>query len=69
MPCPKVGLKLTVLIDRKEGEYFVGRTRFDSPEVDGEVFVSSERELTPGDFVRVRMTGADTHDLFGISES
>ncbi len=65
----KVGLKLTVLIDRKEGEYFVGRTRFDSPEVDGEVFVSSERELTPGDFVRVRMTGADTHDLFGISES
>jgi len=65
----KVGLKLHVIIDRREGDYYVGRTRFDSPEVDGEVYVTSERELSPGDFVRVRMTGADTHDLFGILES
>lgn len=61
----KVGLKFNVIIDRKEGEYFVGRTRFDSPEVDGEVFVTSDRELLTGEFVDVRISGADTYDLYG----
>ncbi len=61
----KVGLKLRVIIDREEGEYYIGRTRFDSPEVDGEVFVKSERKLHSGEFVDVRITGAETYDLYG----
>jgi ribosomal protein S12 methylthiotransferase len=61
----RIGLKLTVLIDRKEGEYYVGRTRSDSPEVDGEVMVTSDRELTPGEFVKVLITDAEEYDLFG----
>ena len=61
----KVGLKLRVLIDREEGEFYIGRTRFDSPEVDGEVFVKSDRKLLPGEFVDVRITGAEIHDLYG----
>lgn len=61
----KVGLKFTVIIDRKEGEFYIGRTRFDSPEVDGEVFVTSERKLHPGEFVDVLITGAETYDLYG----
>lgn len=61
----KIGLKLTVLIDRKEGEFYIGRTRSDSPEVDGEVMVNSGRELTPGEFVRVLITDAEEYDLFG----
>lgn len=61
----KVGLKLRVLIDREEGEFYVGRTRSDSPEVDGEVFVKSDRKLLPGEFVDVRITGAETYDLYG----
>ncbi len=61
----KVGLKFQVLIDRREGDYFVGRTRFDSPEVDGEVLVSPLAPLTPGQFVTVRITGAEDYDLYG----
>ena len=61
----KVGLKLRVLIDREEGEFYIGRTRCDSPEVDGEVFVKSDRKLLPGEFVDVRITGAEIHDLYG----
>ncbi len=61
----KVGMKLRVLIDREEGAYYVGRTRFDSPEVDGEVFVTSEKKLLPGEFTEVCITGAEIHDLYG----
>ncbi len=61
----KVGLKFTVIIDRKEGEFYIGRTRFDSPEVDGEVFVTYERKLHPGEFVDILITGAETYDLYG----
>ncbi|MFZ2796085.1 MAG: 30S ribosomal protein S12 methylthiotransferase RimO [Prolixibacteraceae bacterium] len=61
----KVGMKLRVIIDREEGEFYIGRTRFDSPEVDGEVFVKPERKLLPGEFAEVRITGADIHDLYG----
>jgi ribosomal protein S12 methylthiotransferase len=62
----KIGLKFQVIVDRKEGENYVGRTRFDSPEVDGEVIFTSEKELTPGQFVKVKITGAGEYDLFGI---
>lgn len=61
----KVGMNLRVLIDREEGAFYVGRTPFDSPEVDGEVFVTSGRKLLPGEFAEVRITGAEIHDLYG----
>lgn len=62
----KIGLKFRVIIDRKEGDFYVGRTQFDSPEVDGEVLVTSPQPLTPGQFCQVKITGAEEYDLFGI---
>ncbi|KAF0236254.1 MAG: SSU ribosomal protein S12P [Prolixibacteraceae bacterium] len=55
-----------VIIDRQEGEFYVGRTEFDSPEVDGEVLVTSEKELKRGVFANVKITGAEDYDLFGV---
>jgi ribosomal protein S12 methylthiotransferase len=60
----KVGQILKVEIDRKEGDYFVGRTEYDSPEVDGEVLINSKR-LRIGNFYNIRITGAEEFDLYG----
>ena len=60
----KIGSTLKVIIDRKEGEYFVGRTEFDSPEVDGEVLIKADH-LTVGQFYDVNINAADLFDLFG----
>jgi ribosomal protein S12 methylthiotransferase len=57
---------MRVLFDRKEGEYFVGRTEFDSPEVDNEVLVNAkENYVRIGDFANVKITKAEEYDLFG----
>ena len=62
----KVGKTLSVLFDRKEGEYFIGRTEFDSPEVDNEVLVkANENYVRIGDFAQIRITEASEYDLFG----
>ncbi len=61
----KIGKTYKVIIDKKESEYFVGRTEFDSPEVDGEVLITTEKELQRGDFVSVKITGAEDYDLYG----
>lgn len=62
----KVGKTFKVLFDRKEGEYFVGRTEGDSPEVDNEVLVpAAEHYVRVGDFAEVRITEATEYDLFG----
>ena len=62
----KIGQELKVIIDRKEGEYYIGRTQFDSPEVDPEVLIKAdEKRLFSGRFYRVRITNADDFDLFG----
>jgi len=61
----KIGKTFKVIIDRKEGDFYVGRTEFDSPEVDGEVLVTSEDELKKGVFVNVKITGAEDYDLYG----
>lgn len=62
----KVGQTLKVLFDRKEGEFFVGRTEGDSPEVDNEVLVkAAEHYVRVGDFAEVRITEATDYDLFG----
>ena len=61
----RIGQVLKVLIDRKEGEFFIGRTEFDSPEVDNEVLVKAEGNyLRIGDFAEVRITGAEYFDLY-----
>jgi len=62
----KVGKIFKVIIDRKEGEYYVGRTEFCSPEVDPEVLIpSKEMVLRVGNFYDVRITDSDEFDLFG----
>lgn len=61
----KIGQTMRVVIDRLEGDYFVGRTEFDSPEVDGEVLIVADQELTIGRFYQVKITGAEDFDLYG----
>jgi ribosomal protein S12 methylthiotransferase len=62
----KVGKEFKVLFDRKENDNFVGRTEFDSPEVDNEVLVSAKNTYVRiGDFANVKITGAAEFDLFG----
>ena len=61
----RVGRVFKTIIDRKEGKYFVGRTQFDSPEVDNEVLVSSEAHLSIGEFYNVTIERADFFDLYG----
>ena len=61
----KVGKTFKTVIDRLEGDYYVGRTEFDSPEVDPEVLIKADRKLTEGSFVKVRVTEADAFDLYG----
>ena len=62
----KVGKTFKVLFDRKEGEYFIGRTEFDSPEVDNEVLVKAENTYLPiGSFAQVKVTRSEDYDLYG----
>ena len=61
----KVGKTFKTMIDRLEGDYYVGRTEFDSPEVDPEVLIKADRELPIGEFVNVKVTEADAFDLYG----
>ena len=62
----KIGKTYKVLIDRKEGDYFIGRTEYDSPEVDNEVLISAASDYaTPGSFVNVTIERAEDFDLYG----
>jgi ribosomal protein S12 methylthiotransferase len=61
----KIGQELKVIIDRVEGDYYIGRTEFDSPEVDPEVLIRvSDKELKIGEFYRVKVDSADDFDLY-----
>ncbi len=62
----KIDKAFRVLIDRKEGNYYVGRTEFDSPDVDNEVLIPAEDGyLRTGDFFNVKITAAEDFDLYG----
>ena len=61
----KVGHALRVIIDRREGDYYVGRTEFDSPEVDPEVLIPADGDVAVGQFVQVEIERADEFDLYG----
>jgi ribosomal protein S12 methylthiotransferase len=64
----KIEKVFKVLIDRKEGGFYVGRTEADSPEVDNEVLIdASKNYLRIGDFAQIKITSANEFDLFGIS--
>jgi ribosomal protein S12 methylthiotransferase len=65
----KVGQTFTVLVDREEAEYFIGRTEHDAPEVDNEVLIGKEESLRVGEFVKVHITGAGEFDLEGTMVS
>ena len=63
----KVGSTMKIIIDRKEGDYYVGRTEFDSPEVDPEVLIPiNEGLMRKGCFYNVRITDSDDFDLYAI---
>ncbi len=61
----KVGQTFKVMVDRKESGYFIGRTEFDSPEVDNEVLIPAEQYARQGDFVQVKINKAEEFDLYG----
>ncbi|MBP8066726.1 MAG: 30S ribosomal protein S12 methylthiotransferase RimO [Flavobacterium sp.] len=62
----KIGQTFKCIIDRKEGQYFIGRTEFDSPDVDNEVLIDAAKfYLKTGDFVNVTITDATEFDLYG----
>lgn len=61
----KVGQTLRVIIDREEDDYYVGRTEFDSPEVDCEVLIDKQTALRIGHFYDIEITGSENFDLYG----
>ena len=66
----KIGKTFETIIDRKEGEYFIGRTQYDSPEVDNEVLIpiKDNPSLKIGEFYRIKITDATEFDLYGQTE-
>lgn len=63
----RVGDVLKVIIDRKESDFYVGRTEYDSPDVDGEVLIPTSEALTVGEFYSVLITDATDYDLYGTT--
>ena len=63
----KVGQTLRVVIDRKEGDYWIGRTEFCSPEVDPEVLIAADEDLQTGEFYDARITDAEEFDLYATT--
>jgi ribosomal protein S12 methylthiotransferase len=61
----RVGKTEKVLIDRLEGDYYVGRSQYDSPEVDDEILIPADKELIIGNFYKVKITQADYFDCYG----
>ena len=64
----KIGQTLRTIIDRREGDYFVGRTEFCSPEVDPEVLIPADEELQIGQFYDVRITDSEEFDIYGTTK-
>lgn len=61
----KTGRVMKVIIDRREGDFFAGRTQYDSPDVDQEVLISRDYDLVPGNFYNILITRTTDFDLFG----
>jgi ribosomal protein S12 methylthiotransferase len=66
----KVGQTLPVIIDRIEGDYYIGRTEFCSPEVDPEVLIAKkDTKLKIGEIYQVSITDSEEFDLYGVVEN
>lgn len=66
----KIGKTMKVIIDREDADYYIGRTEFDSPEVDGEVLIEKQTQLKTGEFYNVKILSALPFDLIGkVAES
>ena len=61
----KVGQIFKVIIDREEDDFYVGRTEYDSPDVDGEVLIDKNKQLEVGSFYQVKITDSDMYDIYG----
>lgn len=61
-----VGSLMKVIIDRKEGVFHVGRSQYDSPEVDQEIMITSSGKIEPGTFIDVKITGSTEFDLYAV---
>ena len=61
----KVGQTFRVIVDREEEDFYVGRTQYDSPEVDPEILISKNTPLSPGSFYQVKVIDAQAFDLYG----
>jgi len=64
----KVGQTMRVIVDREEGEYYIGRTEYDSPEVDCEVLIDKNERLETGSFYSVRIERAEEFDLYATTK-
>jgi ribosomal protein S12 methylthiotransferase len=64
----KIGKSYHTIIDKETDEYYIGRTEFDSPEVDNEVLIKKDKPLVIGNFYQVKITGAEEFDLFAQLE-
>ena len=62
----KIGKTLKVIIDREDEDYYIGRTEFDSPEVDPEVLITKDKSLNIGCFYQIEIVNADEFDLYGV---
>ena len=60
----KTGKVFKVIVDRRESDWWIARSEYDSPEVDEEILIPSRHSLTPGKFYQVRITGAEDYDLY-----
>jgi len=61
----QIGKKLKVIVDREEDDFYIGRTEYDSPEIDPEVLISTDKTLQVGQFYEVQITGTQSFDLLG----
>jgi ribosomal protein S12 methylthiotransferase len=64
----KEGGRMKVIVDREESDYYIGRTQFDSPEVDPEVLISKDKTLQIGEFYTVKINSSSNYELFGSVE-
>lgn len=62
----KIGQVIPVVIDRKEGDYYIGRSEWDSPEVDCEILITAQKPLHIGQFYNVTITKTEEFDLYAI---
>ena len=61
----KIGNIYKVILDREEDDFYIGRTEYDSPEVDPEVLITKDRELVPGNFYNVEIEDAQPFEIYG----